>query len=198
MRKSRKDYLAQIDALKNKYKQQTGKSKVYRKSLVKIPEFKEELRKIEKNLYNFEQRKKRAEIRRKAEEASKKFRSAKTPDQAQEAAEFALPDSVIQTICFNEPYHLVLSYGGKVERAIEDAIEEGQRMGFNVKVVLEHKGYGRKRVYQSRLAVTIGFQKLYMDLLQIQDDIGDSAGVTISAFSQDKGGERIITVQTNY
>lgn len=198
MRKSRKDYLAQIDALKNKYKQQTGKSKVYRKSLVKIPEFKEELRKIEKNLYNFEQRKKRAEIRRKAEEASKKFRSAKTPDQAQEAAEFVLPDSVIQTICFNEPYHLVLSYGGKVERAIEDAIEEGQRMGFNVKVVLEHKGYGRKRVYQSRLAVTIGFQKLYMDLLQIQDDIGDSAGVTISAFSQDKGGERIITVQTNY
>jgi len=193
-RKTRQDYLNELKAQKAALAQSRGVKYVRESTAKKDPEYK----KITKRLKDFEARQRRAEVREKSQPVIDLSKQAKTARGAQRAVKKALPDSVVQTIAFKEVYHLVLSYGGKVERAIEDAIAEGERMGFKVKIRINHRPYGRSRVYQSRLAATMAFQRLYMDLVARQGASGGSGeNQLISAFTQDKGGERIITIQTS-
>lgn len=186
--KKRETYLQDLQARKAELAQERGVKFVKGSTLKKDPEF----RRLQKNLYNYDQRAKRRAVREKTREALEKFAAAPSAQKAQRAAQKTLPDSVVQTLAFQEVYHLVLSYGGKVERAIEDAISEGERLNFKVKVRVDVPGE-RTRVYQNRLNTTIAFQALYNRLIQIQD--ANNTYPTISAFTQDQGGERIITLK---
>ena len=191
---TRQTYLDRLDAIKAEYKRRTGKRPYGDSFKKKAPDLYAEAQKVKKNLKDFRLREKKRKTKEKTDEAASLIR-----DQTEletEQLEAALPDSIIQVIAFDEPFHLVLSYGGKVERAIEDALNEGERMGFKVEVRVEHYKWGAPRFYVSRIAVVIAFQQIYMDGLALQKITGSSLAMLVTAFSQDRGGVRILTVIT--
>ena len=191
---TRQTYQDRLDAIKAEYKRRTGKRPYGDSFKKKAPDLYAEAQKVKKNLKDFRLREKKRKTKDKTKEPAKLLAEQQAPEP--EALETVLPDSIIQVIAFDEPFHLVLSYGGKVERAIEDALNEGERLGFKVEVRIEHFNWGAPRFYVSRLAVTIAFQQIYMDCLKMQQSTGSSVAVLIRAFSQDQGGVRIVTVQT--
>lgn len=199
-KKKRSDYISEIERIKQEYKQATGKSKIYLNSKTfKKTQFAADIKRVKKNLKDWELREKKRVIKRQSATATQILsKGRKAAPTAKKIAQ-ALPNSVIQIIAFNEPHHLVLSYGGKIDRAIMDALDEGERLGFKVSVKIIHKAFGKQaRVYTNRIAATMGFQRLYVDCNRLQAILNDSAGVTIRAFSQDQNGERIITIKTKY
>lgn len=198
-KKTRSDYLQRIEQIKADYKQQTGKSRVYLNSKAfKQTGFAKEIQKVKKNLKDWDLREKKRTIKQQTKTPTEILSKGRKADPTKKKLKKSLPDSVIQVIAFDEPHHLVLSYGGKIDRAIEDALDEGERLGFNVSVKIIHKAFGSPRVYTNRIAATMAFQRLYIDANRIQQLVNDSAGVRVRAFSQDKAGERIITIQTKY
>lgn len=197
--KNKKTYLSDLERAKQEFKARTGRKRVQVNSKV----FKQsaegaEYKRVKKNLYNWQLRAEKRRVKEKAAPVEKLVKKGRKPAPTTKKIQKALPDSIIQVIAFDTPFHLVLSYGGKIERAIEDALNEGERLGFGVKLIVLHKAYNGKRVYTSRIAITLALQNLYFDCIRIQDILEDSGLPLIRAYSQDKDGERIITIATVY
>lgn len=191
--RKRSFYTDQIKDLKQAFRDRTGKRPTL-KALKTEPDIYNQLRRVEKNLKDWGLRRKKRIIKNRTKKASKIVRSQDRPNVPE--IEKVLPDSIVQMIAFDEVFHTVLSYGGKVERAIEDALNEGERLGFKVKLRIEHFEWGAPRFYTNRFSMTLAFQQLYMSCLVVQQEQDSSTAVLVRAFSQDKAGERTITVQT--
>lgn len=191
--KKKSFYTDRIKEIKQQFREKTGKRPT-QKALKTEPSLFSDLKRIEKNLKDWGLRRKKRIVKNRTKKASKIVRAQERPNVPE--LEKALPDSIVQMIAFDEVFHVVLSYGGKVERAIEDALNEAERLGFKVKLRIEHFEWGRPRFYTSRLSMTLAFQELYIRCLVAQKEQDSSTAVLVRAFSQDKAGERTITVQT--
>ena len=179
-------YLDQEQKIKEDFRNFTGKKNS--RGILKDPAFGTLLKRVRRNKGRF---KKRYAEKRALEIGRKSIKTSETLIRPPETK-----SSTLTILSARQIFHIVLSYGSRLERAIQGEYNLQLSIGRKVSVIFSHAPFGQTFSTVTQISTDTAFQRLYFDCLRIQEQTGNYPLVNAVLEQFNKINKSIITITT--